>query len=95
MAGLGGDDFEDDYVPDELVAFSGDEEDSHHGSSHGDLSLDDDTLSKPGGSAAAAEGERSKKRKRGSKDKQRMLKVSTSISLRIIRNQTFGSRSPG
>lgn len=78
MVGQGGDDLEDDYVPDELVASSCDEEDSHHGSSHGDLSLDDDTP-KPSGSAAPAEGEKSNKRKRSGKDRQRKLKVNTSI----------------
>jgi len=78
MVGQSGDDLEDDYVPDELVASSGDEEDSHHGSSHGDLSLDDDGL-KPSGSAAPLEGGKSNKRKRSGKDKQRKLKVNTSI----------------
>ena len=78
MAGQGGDDLEDDYVSDELVATSGDEEDSHHWSSHGDLSLDDDAP-KPSGSAAHAEGEKSNKRKRSGKDKQRKLKVCISI----------------
>lgn len=76
MVGQGGDDLEDDYVPDELVASSGDEEDSHHGSSHGDLSLDDDAL-RPSGSAALTE-TKSNKRKRSGKDKQRKLKVSIS-----------------
>ena len=81
MVGQGGDDLEDDYVPDELVASSGDEEeDSRHGSSHGDLSLDDDAL-KPSGSAAPLESGKSSKRKRSGKDKQRKLKVNTSISL--------------
>jgi len=79
MVGQGGDDLEDDYVPDELVASSGDEEeDSRHGSSHGDLSLDDDAL-KPSGSAAPLEGGKSNKRKRSGKDKQRKLKVNASI----------------
>jgi len=79
MVGQGGDDLEDDYVPDELVASSGDEEeDSHHGSSHGDLSLDDDAL-KPSGSAAPLEGGKNNKRKRSGKDKQRKLKVTTPI----------------
>jgi len=73
MAGQGGDDLEDDYVPDELVASSGDEEDSQHGSSHGDLSLDDDALG-PSGSTARAESEKGNKRKRGGKDRQRKLK---------------------
>ena len=76
MAGQGGDDLEDDYVPDELVASSGDEEDSQHGSSHGDLSLDDDAP-KPSGSTERAESEKGNKRKRDGKDKQRKLKVST------------------
>jgi len=74
MAGQGGDDLGDDYVPDELVASSGDEEDSQHGSSHGDLSLDDDAP-KPSGSAAQTESEKSNKRKRSGKDKQRKFKV--------------------
>lgn len=78
MAGQGGDDLGDDYVPDELVASSGDEEDSQHGSSHGDLSLDDDAP-KPSGSAAQAESEKSSKRKRSGKDKQRKFKVRTSF----------------
>ena len=77
MVGQGGDDLEDDYVPDELVASSGDEEDSHHGSSHGDLSLDDDTL-RPSGSAAPAESGKGNKRKRSGKDKQRKPKVGIS-----------------
>lgn len=72
MAGQGGDDLEDDYIPDELAASSGDEDDSQHGSSHCDLSLDDDAP-KPSGSAIHAG---SNKRKRGGKDKQRKLKVS-------------------
>jgi len=80
MAGRGGDDLEDDYVPDELVASSGDEEDSHRGSSNGDLSPDNDAP-KPGGSAAPAESEKSSKRKRSGKDKQKKLKVSISIRL--------------
>lgn len=81
MVGQGGDDLEDDYVPDELVASSGDEEeDSHHSSSHGDLSLDDDAL-KPSGSAASLEGGKTNKRKRSRKEKQRKLKVTTSIRL--------------
>ena len=78
MANQGGDDLGDDYVPDELVASSGDEEDSQHGSSHGDLSLDDDAP-KPSGSVARAESGKSSKRKRSGKDKQRKLKVGTSI----------------
>jgi len=85
MVGHGGDDLGDDYVPDELVASSGDEEDSHHGSSHGDLSLDDDAL-KPSGSAAPLEGGKSNKRKRSGKDKQRKLKVNTSIRYWIYPN---------
>jgi len=76
MAGQGGDDLEDDYVPDELVASSGDEEDTQHGSSHGDLSLDDDAP-RPSGSTARAASDN--KRKRGGKDKQRKLKVSISF----------------
>jgi protein CMS1 len=77
MAGQGGDTLEDDYIPDELVATSGDEEEySHRGSSHGDLSLDDDTL-KPSGSTAHVGSESSNKRKRDGKDKQRKLKVSS------------------
>lgn len=76
MAGQNGDGLEDDYVPDGLAATSGDEEEySHHGSSHGDLSLDDNA-SRPSGSAVHAEGEKRNKRKRSGKDKQRMLKVS-------------------
>jgi protein CMS1 len=78
MAGQGGDDLEDDYVPDEFIASSGDEEDSRHGSSHGDLSLDDEAL-KPSGSAAPTESEKSNKRKRSGKDRQRKLKVGISI----------------
>ena len=78
MAGQGGDDLEDDYVPGELVASSGDEEDSHHGSSHGDLSLDDDALN-PSGSTADVKNEKSNKRKRSGKDGQRKFKVRTSI----------------
>jgi len=80
MAGPGqvGDRLEDDYVPDGLVATSGDEEDSHHESSHGDLSPDDDAL-KPSGSAVHAESEKRNKRKRSGKEKQRKLKVSISI----------------
>jgi hypothetical protein len=78
MAGQVGDGLEDDYIPDELVASSGDEEDSQHGSSHGDLSLDDDAP-KPSGSAAHAESEKSNKRKRSGKDKQRKPKVSISF----------------
>lgn len=75
-AGQGGDDLEDDYVPDEPTATSGDEEEySHHGSSHGNLSLDDDA-SGPSGSVAHAEGERGNKRKRSGKNKLRRLKVS-------------------
>ena len=78
MVGQGGDDLEDDYVPDELVASSDDEEeDSNHGSSHGDLSLDDDAV-KPSGSTAPPESGKSNKRKRSGKDKQRKLKVNTS-----------------
>ena len=77
MVGQGGDNLEDDYVPDELVASSGDEEDTQHGSSHGDLSLDDDGP-KPSGSVAHTESEKSNKRKRSGKDKQRKLKVSIS-----------------
>ena len=80
MVGQGGDNLEDDYVPDELVASSGDEEDTQHWSSHGDLSLDDDAL-KPSGSAAHAESEKSNKRKRRGKDKQRKLKVIISFRL--------------
>jgi protein CMS1 len=76
MAGQGGDDLEDDYVLDGPTATSGDEEEySHHGSSHGDLSLDDDA-SRPSGSATHTEGETGNKRKRSGKDKQRKLKVS-------------------
>lgn len=75
-AGQGGDDVSDDYIPDELVATSCNEEEySHHGSSHGYLSLDDDT-SKPSGSIAHAGSEKSNKRKRSGKDKQKRLKVS-------------------
>lgn len=75
MAGQGGDDLGDDYVPDEPIASSGDEEECfHHGSSQGDLSLEDDG-SKPSGSATHAEGEKRNKRKRSGKDKQRKLKV--------------------
>jgi protein CMS1 len=75
MAGQGGDDLEDDYVPDDLIATSGDEGTySHHGSSHGDLSVDEDA-SKPTGSAGHAE-IKSNKRKRSRKGKQRKLKVS-------------------
>jgi hypothetical protein len=74
MGGQGGDDLEDDYVPDELVATSGDEEEySHHGSSNGDLSLDD--ALKPSGSTAHPETERSNKRKRSEGGKQRRLKA--------------------
>lgn len=73
-AGQGGDDLDDDYIPDELVATSCDEEEySHHGSSHGDLSLDDD-VSKPSGSIAHAGTEKSNKRKRSGKDQQKKLK---------------------
>lgn len=73
MAGRGGDDLQDDYVPDELVATSGDEEEySHRGSSHGDLSLDD--APKPSGSVTHAGREGGSKRKRTGKDKQRRLK---------------------
>lgn len=76
MTGQGGDNLEDDYVPDEPTATSGDEEEySHHGSSHGDLSLDEDT-SRPSGSLTLGEGEKRNKRKRSGKDKQRRLKVS-------------------
>lgn len=77
MADQGGDDLGDDYIPDELVASSGDEEVSQRGSSHGDLSLDDD-VPKPSGSAAHAESEKRNKRKRSGKDKQRKLKVGIS-----------------
>ena len=77
MVSQGGDDLEDDYVPDELVASSSDEEDSQRGSSHGDISLDDDAL-KPSGSTAHVGGERNDKRKRSGKDKQRKLKVNIS-----------------
>ena len=80
MVGQGGDDLEDDYVPDELVASSGDEEDSQRGSSHGDLSLDDDAP-KPSGSTAHVGSERSDKRKRSGKDKQRKPKVSILFKL--------------
>lgn len=74
MAGQGGDDLGDDYVPDELVATSGDEEEySHHGSSNGDLSLDDGP--KPSGSAVHAGNEKSNKRKRSGGDGQRKLKA--------------------
>jgi protein CMS1 len=93
MAGQGGDDLEDDYVPDELVASSGDEEDSPHGSSHGDLSLDDDAP-KPSGSAAPTESENNNKRKRSGKDKQRKLKVNISIRPWVIRNSALERRSP-
>lgn len=78
MIGHGGDDLEDDYVPDELVASSGDEEDSQRGSSHGDLSLDDDAP-KPSGSTAHVGNDRSDKRKRSGKDKQRRPKVNVSF----------------
>lgn len=91
MTGQGGDDLEDDYVSDELVATSGDEEDSHHWSNHGDLSLDDDA-SKPSGSATHTESEKSNKRKRSGKDKQRKLKVG--ISIRLLRYLTLECRSP-
>lgn len=75
-AGQGGDNLDDDYIPDELVATSCDEEEySHHESSHGDLSLDDDA-SKPSGSKVHAGSEKSNKRKRSGKDKQKKLKVS-------------------
>lgn len=76
MAGQGGDDLEDDYVPDEPTVTSGNEEEySHHSSSHGDLSLDDDA-SRPSGSVAHVEGEKRTKRKRSEKDKQRKIKAS-------------------
>jgi protein CMS1 len=74
MTGQGGDDLEDDLILDEPTVTSGDEEYSHHGSSHGDLSLDDDT-SRPSGSAAHAESGGRNKRKRSGKDNQKKLKV--------------------
>jgi protein CMS1 len=75
MAGERGDDLEDDYIPDELIATSGDEEEySYHGSSNGDLSPDDDAL-KPSGSATQVGNEKNNKRKRNGKDKQRKPKV--------------------
>jgi len=74
MTGQGGDDLEDDHVADEPTATSGDEEEySHHASSHGDLSLDDDA-SRPSGSAEHPESGKRNKRKRSGKDKQRRLK---------------------
>ena len=74
MAGQRGDDLEDDYVPDEFSTTSGDEEEySLHGSSHGDLSLDD--VPKPSGSTTHTVSENNNKRKRSRKDKQRRLKV--------------------
>jgi len=93
MAGQGGDDLEDDYVPDELVASSGDEEDSQHGSSHGDLSLDDDAP-KPSGSTARAESERDNKRKRGGKDKQRKLKKPKLKETQVEQSSLIALQSP-
>jgi len=93
MAGQGGDDLEDDYVPDELVASSGDEEDSQHGSSHGDLSLDDDAP-KPSGSAAQAESEKSNKRKRSGKDKQRKFKKPKLKETQVGQSSLVALQSP-
>jgi len=92
MAGQGGDDLEDDYVPDELVASSGDEEDSQHGSSHGDLSLDD--APKPSGSMARAESEKSNKRKRVGKDQQRKLKKSKLKETQVEQSSLIALQSP-
>ena len=74
MTRQGGDDLGDDFVPDEPTVTSGDEEYSHHGSSHGDLSLDDDT-SRPSGSVPHTESGKINKRKRSGNDKQKRLKV--------------------
>ena len=66
MPGRGGDDLEDDYVPEEPTATSGDEEESsRHGSSHSNRSLDDD-VSRPSGSVVHVEGKEINKRDRKS-----------------------------
>jgi len=93
MVGQGGDDLEDDYVPDELVASSGDEEDSQRGSGHGDLSLDDDAP-KPSGSTAHIGSERSDKRKRSGKDKQRKPKKPKLKETQIEHSSLIALQSP-
>ena len=78
----GGDDLDDDFVPDDLVAFSDEEEGGH--SADGDdvnalLSADEGT-SEAAEALKAQEAAQEKKRKRKAKDKERKAKVRTAAS---------------
>jgi len=72
----GGDDLDDDFVPDDLVAMSEEEDDTHSAGGEdvdGTLSIDEDAdTNKAGTSASQAASE--KKRKRRAKEKERKAK---------------------
>lgn len=72
----GGDDLEDDFVPDDLVALSDDE--SVVGSSHPFSDGENDTLSggEETGAQSIANATSDKKRKRREREKERRAKVS-------------------
>ena len=77
----GGDDLDDDFVPDDLVALSDDEDAGGALPADTDdvnalLSADDDAPAAPSASTAAAE---EKKRKRKAKDKERKAKVGVGL----------------
>ena len=78
MSKQGGDDLDDDFVPDDLVALSEDEDAGQ--SAEGDdvgafLSAGEEDGSRPSGSQGASMSASEKKRKRRAKEKERRAKV--------------------